>query len=305
MSQNFPIPEDDTPDLPPMGPPMSGVAQHLSPEIMTDSDKFIPNLLAGDIFLRYISGGVNAVKGQTGFTGVIIGCEPSVSEYEPGESGRYVDTYAKRPGTARFTHEGRPGWYLPNGNRLVETIAAYMLTEGGLIALRFRSTALETIKKAYDCADRIRTDIVLDGESLRGCVAGKWTVTTRLEKKGDRRWYKLVMTLLGIAGEPAGPSLDQVRIARVARKAFKREGVRGLETTPPAIEAPRTSPPIEGPTEEPPRDIRRGGTIFTSGPQKSLEPPVSPPSPPAYDERNPPKVGAILPVDEIDDDIPF
>jgi len=99
MSQNFSIPEHDTPDLPPMGPPMSGVAQHLSPEVMADSDKFIPDLLAGDIFLRYISGGVSVVKGQTGFTGVIVGCEPSVSEYEPGESGRYVDTYAKRPAT--------------------------------------------------------------------------------------------------------------------------------------------------------------------------------------------------------------
>jgi hypothetical protein len=295
MSQNFSIPEDNTPDLPPMGPPMSGVAQHLSPEIMTDSDKFIPALQAGDIFLRYLSGGISVVKGQTGLTGVIIGCEPSVTEYEPGESGAYVDSYVKRPTAARFTHEGRPGWYLPNGNRLVETIVAYMLTEGGLIALRFRSTALETIKKAYDCADRIRTNIVLDGESLRGCVAGKWSVTTRLEKKGDRRWYKLVLTLLGIAGEPAGPSLDQVRIARIARKALKREGVRGLETTPPTIESPNTPPAIEGPKEESPKDIKRGTTTFTSSPQKSSEPPP----PPAYDERNPP------PVDEIDDDIPF
>jgi hypothetical protein len=68
---------------------------------------------------------------------------------------------------------------------------------------------------------------------LRGPSVGLWRVTSRQEKKGDRRWYVSVVKLVGKIGDPdwrepnepdgpIGPTLDDWRLAMRLRDAFKK-----------------------------------------------------------------------------------
>ena len=69
-------------------------------------------------------------------------------------------------------------------------------------------------------ADKVRVNV--DGEVVRVCGA-LWKMTSELERKNSYTWCSPRFEKLGVLGQPNGPSLDQVRVAKAERFGFKLE----------------------------------------------------------------------------------
>jgi hypothetical protein len=115
--------------------------------------------------------------------------------------------------------------------------------------------------------------VTIDDEDVR-VVGANWRVTSRLESNDYGRWYMPQIDLIGKFGSPNGPTIAEVRTAKVLRFALKT----GME--PPAIEASKT------PRVPPPPLASNGGPAFTSAKKPSSELPselATAPPPTEYD----------------------
>ena len=82
----------------------------------------------------------------------------------------------------------------------------------------FSKTALRIGRHLASATQRLQVN-GLNG--VKGCVLGRFRMTSRLEKQGDRRWYLPVWSLVGKLGQDNGPSLAAVLGLAEMRKAFK------------------------------------------------------------------------------------
>jgi hypothetical protein len=206
---------DFSPDLPPPIGLRSSILQALSPELMPGDPGYTPGAVPGDILRRHSSGST-LVKGATGFSAVPVGFKLSFIEWGANRSG-FIAEWPTKPADAEWRDgpDGRRSCARDNGNRIEETVTAHLLVGGHGVLFPFKSTALRVGRDFAERARRVRASI--DGCDVVGFAAGKWLITTRLERKGQFNWYVPVVTLLGKFGEPQGPPLEEWRLATRAR----------------------------------------------------------------------------------------
>jgi hypothetical protein len=189
------------------------------------------------------------------FTYQLVGFTLTHPEFLPDQKAPIHDHGERLPREAVFHYvrEGYPrsGFYLPNGNEVVPTITALMLVDYGgrqhPSALRFSHSAFKRGRELYGRSGRLKA--VVDGEPVRGCHLGKYEMTAVTETKGGKTYLVPKPTLLGVVGEPAGPTLPEYRFADQLRRAFK-QGEDWTLLEPPA--PPAETKVIEA--EPPPAD---------------------------------------------------
>ena len=122
------------------------------------------------------------------------------------------------------------------GRVVQESRNAFMKVEetGQLGFYRFSKTALPI---GRDLTNRAQVLSVEGLDGVKGCVLGRYRMTSRLEKRDIRRWFLPSIEYLGKLGQPDGPSLASVMELAKMRKTF-------LAGLPPMLE-------IEGPPEPP------------------------------------------------------
>ena len=108
-------------------------------------------------------------------------------------------------------------------------------------------------------------------KGVKGCVLGRYRMTSRLKEADTRRWFLPSIEYLGKLGQPNGPSLAAVLELAEMRKT-------SLAGLPPTLE-------IEGPPE-PPAPPKSLSSADVGLPIDEDEPLDGPPEPPPY-ERNP------------------
>jgi hypothetical protein len=128
---------------------------------------------------------------------------------------------------------------LPNGDQVVATVTVYMMVGYGgrqhPSAFRFSHSAYPVGKQLGSRAAALRA--VIDGEKVRSCTVGKYSMTAVRESKNGKTYFVPKPTLLGVVGEPAGPTLPEYRFADQLRRAFKEgEDWTLLEPPEPAAE---------------------------------------------------------------------
>jgi hypothetical protein len=215
-----------------------------SPQLIPGEKRSAPaGTAAGDYVARRLDGTQTVFKGLTGFLAQVIGCRLSHPEYEPSrgtERGRFVEDHGeRRPPDTRFLHADRDGveksgYWRENGNRIVPTITALLLVEGFGYAMNFYSSAYERGEELGSRAARLRVKI--GDDVIASPVVGKFLITSELEKKGDRRYFKpKVGSIIYKLGEEQGPTLEEVRFAKGLRDSFKAGGEWApLEPPPPS-----------------------------------------------------------------------
>jgi hypothetical protein len=110
----------------------------------------------------------------------------------------------------------------------------------GCISFPFKSTAL---RAGRDFANRAaRISLATDDGDVCAPANGKWNISTRLERKNDLHWFLPVVNLVGLFGEPEGPTKEEWRIALQARRAWQN----GLDWDPANLLA-LPPPPAERP----------------------------------------------------------
>jgi hypothetical protein len=215
-AQNF---NDDTPDLDPRGPRLSGVVQAMSQEL-TPGPKRLEGAKAGDIKVCYEDGSREAFS--NGVSIITLMFAERVVEWAPRGSMTPPITQYRMPFDAEWREVGgRRGCLRPNGNRCERTIYQFGLINGFRVTFAHRSTGYQIGRDFSDELDRVR--VTVDGKTVR-VVGAKYKLFSELTPPNDRgeRWYALRYERQGILGEPNGPTLDEVRIARYPRRAAGR-----------------------------------------------------------------------------------
>jgi hypothetical protein len=136
--------------------------------------------------------------------------------FTPGQRTPIHDYGDRLPREAVFhlASEGYPrsGHFLPNGDQVVATITIYMLVDHGgrqqPSAYRFSHAAYPIGKQLGSRAAALRA--VVDGERVRSCIVGKYSMTAVRETKNGKTYFVPRPTLLGVVGEHAGPTLAGV-----------------------------------------------------------------------------------------------
>jgi hypothetical protein len=183
-----------------------------------------------------------------------IGFTLTHPEFAPNQKRPIFDHGKELPDGAEFRYAGkgvaRSGYYLPNGNQVVPTVTALMLVDYGgrqhASAFRFMHSAYPIGRQFGSRAAAVKAEV--GGEKIKGCTVAKYKMTAVLETKNGKSYFVPKPVLLGVVGEPAGPTLPEYRFADQLRRAFKQgEDWASLEPPePPAdtklIEAEPPSP---------------------------------------------------------------
>jgi len=123
---------------------------------------------------------------------------------------------------------------------------------------------------------------IIDGKTVRSQVVALWEVRSENEYgRNNYSWKVPKPTLVGVVGEPNGPSIEMVRFFKSLREIFKAGGAWDAVEPPPLLTAPQPRPGLATPSQ-PPKSSRPRPTI-TSGRRMSQEPPT-PPEPPPFDD---------------------
>jgi hypothetical protein len=204
----------------------------LAPLVLTQA--MSSQVIVGDS--RYVKGAQPGMFiGRLGDEQVVLTslvCQPIIfltshPQFTPGQRTPVHDFGERLPPEAVFhyAHEGYPrsGHYLPNRDAVVPTITLLMLVDhdgrqypGGL---RFAHAAYPIGREFGIRAQRLKATI--EGETARRSFFGKYQITAERETKNSRTYFVPKPTLLGVFGEPAGPTLEQVSFARDLRRACK------------------------------------------------------------------------------------
>jgi hypothetical protein len=266
----------DTPDLPTTGSAVAKLLAPLSQELDTSSDSFLAGAHAGD-FVIYTGGSDPVViNGAAGFSCMVVGLERVWIEYGKGDIVRH----RKKPSDAVWLDRGemgveRPGLYRigPDGkvgNRVAETVIAYLLVDGidEVVAYNFQSTALKVGNAFIDMAQRLAIREGPDGlRWVTGCTLGRFRMTSRTTGEGARRWHLPKVALIGRLGEEGGPSLEEWRLAQGLRIAAKAPAPVPLASVPAAPALPAAPAPAapasdsEAPLPDDDPNIRPEGVV--------------------------------------------
>ncbi len=251
------------PDVVLGGLPQIKLLQTNSPQLLdtpeTSANLYLKGAMAGGFDVPGPDGGRVFLPGSPGFHYGIFGFDHTFVEYEVQADGslqRVGEPQAEKPKDAQW-HENASGRRVctrDNGNIVQEHIGALMkIEETAQIGVYvFSKTALRIGRHLANATQRLQVN-GLNG--VKGCVLGRFRMTSRLEKQGDRRWYLPVWSLVGKLGQDNGPSLAAVLELAEMRKAFKAGMPPSLEIEgPPSPPSPEIEGPLDGPPSPPPYD---------------------------------------------------
>jgi hypothetical protein len=116
-------------------------------------------------------------------------------------------------------------------------------------------------------------EAVIEGKVVRHMALGLFEMSSEIDRKGSYAWMAPKPTLVGVVGQPGGPSIELALIAKTLRHRFKQGRAWASEPLPAiAAPAPTEAPRIPASTLGTPKpDISSGLDASKSDP-----PPISP-----------------------------
>jgi hypothetical protein len=249
----------------------SGVAQNTSSLLAAGPNRL--DARPGDLFANFTDGSVKAYSAAAGMPFVNLAFDKQY--VERNQNGGFVEAHDFKPPDAEWVIVGpgdRKQCLRPNGNKIEETIVGNLLADGQPILFPFRSTALKTGQNLAAETDRLRIEV--DGETVR-VIGALYRMTSELRRDGSKHWYVPVPTRVALFGEPGGPSLETMRLAKGLRLKIKQEIDERRKANLTALGVtPRSR--LGGPS-----------TTFTSGLEPRWSDPKAPQKPSEIDDQIP------------------
>jgi hypothetical protein len=195
------------------------------------------------------------------------------------------DTAWLKPGVPRdgFPTVIKEGRYAQDGSVWERTIYLHSLVVAvGQPAIRlerpicgtfpFRSRGLKIGQNFYRAQLKM-VEAVIGGKVVRHMTLGLFEMRSEIARERSYIWVEPKPTLVGVFGQPGGPSIEQARVAKTLRDSFKTGGAWASAPLP-AIAAPPPTEALRIPVSErgtPKPDIRSGPDVWKSDP-----PPIPP-----------------------------
>jgi hypothetical protein len=275
-------------DIESQGMPLIRQGQSNSPKVLEGvlgiGDFLMPNGLVAKGCYQFLAIGcdnlwVHWAANRGGLLGFLPGSEtpPGTDWLKPG---------VPRDGYPMVMKEGR---YAPDGCVWERTIYLHSLVVAvGRPAIRLDEPICGTFAfKGKSCqigqnfyrSQLKAVEAVVDGRRSRHMTLALFEMSSEIERERSYIWMAPKPTLVGVFGQPGGPSIELARVAKRLRDSFKQgrawasEPLPAIAAPPPSVEPARIAPSERG-TPKP--DIRSGPDAWKSDP---------PPIPPdAYDD---------------------
>jgi hypothetical protein len=275
-------------DIESQGMPLIRQGQSNSPKVLEGvlgiGDFLMPNGLVAKGCYQFLAIGcddfwVHWAANRGGLLGFLPGSEtpPGTDWLKPG---------VPRDGYPMVMKEGR---YAPDGSVWERTIYLHSLVVAvGRPAIRLDEPICGTFAfKGKSCqigqnfyrSQLKAVEAVVDGRRSRHMTLALFEMSSEIERERSYIWMAPKPTLVGVFGQPGGPSIELARVAKRLRDSFKQgrawasEPLPAIAAPPPSVEPARIAPSERG-TPKP--DIRSGPDAWKSDP---------PPIPPdAYDD---------------------
>jgi hypothetical protein len=215
---------DDRSDIEARAMRPSRVLQALSPELAPGSNW--PDAKAGDLMFSFDDRSEELFSRATGAKVqlIVLATQYIGWEAQRGSKNPPVAVYDFAPLDAQWMNVGGRKAFIRSatGNKIEKTIFAHMLVNNFRATFAFKSTAYEVGEQLGRDADKVRVEV--DGETVR-VVGAFYKLSSELTPPNDRgeTWWKPAFKRLAAFGEPGGPTVEQVRIARDIRFEFKTE----------------------------------------------------------------------------------
>jgi hypothetical protein len=275
--------DDNRDDIESQGMPLIRQGQSNSPKVLGGvfgiGDFLMPNGLVAKGCYQFLAIGCDDFHVHWAANrGGLLGFLPS--------SETPKDTAWLKPGVPLdgFPTVMKEGRYAPDGSVWERTIYLHSLVVAlGRPAIRLD----EPICGSFACRGKScqigqnfyrsqlkAVEAVMDGRRVRNMTLALWEMSSELVRgRNQYAWMSPKPTLVGVFGQPGGPSIELARAAKTLRDSFKQG--RAWATEPlPAIAAPsRTEAPRIPASERgaPKPDIRSGPNAW-----KSDTPPIPP-----------------------------
>ena len=194
--------------------------------------------------------------------GGLLGFLPG-SETPPGTE--WLKPGVPRDGYPMAMKEGR---YAPDGSVWEHTIylhslvvavgrPAVHLAQPICGTLAFKGKSCEIGQNFYRSQLKA-VEAVIEGKVVRNMTLGLFEMSSEIERKRSYSWMAPKPTLIGVIGQPGGPSIEQSSVAKTLRDSFKQGRAWASEPLP-AIAAPTPMEASQIPAPErttPKSDIR-------------------------------------------------
>ena len=264
-------------DIESLGMPLIRQGQSNSPKVLEGvlgiGDFLMPNGLVAKGCYQFLAVGcdnlwVHWAANRGGLLGFLPGSEtpPGTDWLKPG---------VPRDGYPMVMKEGR---YAPDGSAWERTIYLHSLIVAvGRPAIRldqpicgtfaFKGKSCEIGQNFYRSQLKA-VEAVVEGQRVHNMTLALFEMSSELvHGRNQYAWMAPKPALIGVFGQPGGPSMELARVAKTLRHSFKQG--RGWTSEPlPAIAAPPTEasqiPAFERVTPKP--DIRSGPDAWKSGP---------------------------------------
>jgi hypothetical protein len=265
-------------DIESQGMPLIRQGQSNSPKVLEGvlgiGDFLMPNGLVAKGCYQFLAIGcddfwVHWAANRGGLLGFLPGSEtpPGTDWLKPG---------VPRDGYPMVMKEGR---YAPDGSVWERTIYLHSLVVVvGRPAIRLDEPICGTFAfKGKSCqigqnfyrSQLKAVEAVVDGRRSRHMTLALFEMSSEIERERSYIWMAPKPTLVGVFGQPGGPSIELARVAKTLRDRFKQgrawasEPLPAIAAPPPSMEPARIAPSERG-TPKP--DIRSGPDAWKSDP---------------------------------------
>ena len=163
---------------------------------------------------------------------------------------------------AHESPDGKAGLFLPNNNRIEQTVSAFMLVLDGEegeesvepypAVFSFRSSSLAVGRELANRASRAK--VTINGVEISGPTIAIWRLASRSEVRGPHRWQTPFCVPVGKLGEARGPTIEIARMAKKLRDDFKAGAVKLRSDA-------KAAPALSGPTNDD-LEADAGGSLF-------------------------------------------
>jgi hypothetical protein len=246
----------------------------------------------------------NGVVAKGCYRSISVGCDDLYAQFGANRTGGLLGYSTEKPVPSEWL---KPGFSPPAGYPLIAKEGLYApdgtVFEHGLYwrqiivavgdppvlldkpvcgTLIFKGTAYKDVGLPFYHNQLKTASAIIDGKTVRSQVVALWEVGSEsVHGRNNYSWMQAKPALIGVVGQPNGPSLEMVRFAKSLREIFKQGGAWEAVELPPLLAAPPARVAIATPSKSPPiaPGQASGKTTVASGKRVNWEP-LEPPTPP-------------------------
>jgi hypothetical protein len=243
----------------------------------------------------------NGVVAKGCYRALSVGCDDLYAHFGANRTGGLIGYSGEKPVPSEWLKPGFPppagypsvakeGLYAPDGSvfehglywrQIIVAVGdpPVLLDKPVCGTLIFKGKAYKDVGLPFYHNQLKTVSATIDGKTVRSQVVALWEVNSETAHgRNNYSWMQAKPALIGVVGQPNGPSMEMVGFAKSLREIFKQGGAWDAVEPPPLLAASRSRAALATSSKIPPieQGQARGTTTVASGKRVNWEPPTPP-----------------------------